>query len=138
MPAMIRWPGQIPAGTVSGQVGLTMDLTASILAAAGAVVPAEAKLDGINLFPVLEGRAPATERTLFWRVTGARSQRAVRAGEWKLIFDDGRPMLLNLRTDVGERNNLIGQRPEIAARLRSLLEGWQADVDGEAKTAVAR
>jgi arylsulfatase A-like enzyme len=138
VPAMIRWPGQIPAGTVSGQVGLTMDLTASILAAAGAVVPAEAKLDGLNLFPVLTGKAPQIERTLFWRVTGARSQRAVRAGEWKLIFDDGRPLLFNLRTDVGERNNVIGQRPDIALRLRSLLEGWQADVDGGAKTAIPR
>ncbi|MGH9159571.1 MAG: sulfatase family protein [Vicinamibacteraceae bacterium] len=138
VPAMVRWPGRIPADSVSGQVGLTMDLTASILAAAGASVPAEARLDGINLFPVLEGKAKTIERTVFWRVTGARSQRAVRAGEWKLIFDGRRPLLFNLRTDVGERNNMIGQRPEIAIRLRSLLDAWQADVDGEAKTAEAR
>ena len=134
VPAIMRWPGRIPAGSVSGQVGLTMDITASILAATGAQVPADARPDGINLLPVLEGRVPEIERALFWRVQG---QRAVRAGEWKLIFDAGRPLLFNLRSDIGERRNLIGQRPEIATRLRSLLDAWQADVDTEAKKTAA-
>jgi arylsulfatase A-like enzyme len=110
-----------------------MDLTASILAVTGTAVPAEAGLDGVNILPILEKRAPGMERTLFWRVTGARSQRAVRSGDWKLIFDDQRPMLFNVRTDVGERNNLIGLHPDIAQRLRPLLEQWQQDVDAEAK-----
>ena len=138
VPAVIRWPGRIRAGMVSRQVGLTMDLTASILAAPGAAVPAETRLDGINLFPVLEGKAPEIERTLFWRVTGGRSQRTVRAGDWKLIFDDGRPMLFNLRTDIGERNDVIGRHAEVATRLRALLDSWQADVDGEARTSTSR
>ncbi len=134
VPAVIRWPGHIPAGGVSAQVGLTMDLTASILAATGAHVPPETRLDGINLFPVLEGKAGEVERTVFWR-TGGGLQRTVRAGEWKLLLDGARPMLFNLRTDIGERKNLIGQRPEIATRLRSLLDAWEADV-AEAKKAV--
>ena len=134
VPAIVRWPGHIPAGGVSAQVGLTMDLTASILEATGAKVPPEAKLDGINLFPMLEGRASEVERTVFWR-TGGRLQRTVRAGEWKLLLDGARPMLFNLRTDIGERKDLIGQRPEIATRLRSLLDAWEVDVDGEAKGA---
>ena len=41
-------------------------------------------------------------------------------------------MLFNLRTDVGERNNLIGQRSDIARRLQTLLEAWQKEVTGEA------
>jgi arylsulfatase A-like enzyme len=116
VPAIMRWPGRI-------------------LAATGAQVPADARPDGINLLPVLEGRVPEIERALFWRVQG---QRAVRAAEWKLVFDGGRPLLFNLRADVGERRNLIGQRPEIASRLRSLLEAWQADVDSEAKKTIAQ
>lgn len=133
VPAIIRWPGRIPAGAVSGQVGLTMDLTASILAATGSPVPPETRLEGINLLPVLEGRAPEVERTLFWRVTGARSQQAVRSGDWKLILDSGRAMLFNLRTDIAERSNVIGQRSDIARRLRALLAAWAANVDAEAK-----
>jgi arylsulfatase A-like enzyme len=138
VPAIIRWPGRIPAGRVSGQVGITMDLTASILAATGTPVPAETRLEGINLLPVLEGRVPAINRTLFWRVTGPRTQQAVRSGEWKLLLDGGRAMLFNLRADVGERNNLIGQRSDIARRLRPLLAAWQEEVDAEAKRAASR
>ena len=138
VPAIIRWPGRIRAGRVSGQVGMTMDLTASILAATGTAVPPAAGHEGINLLPVLEGRAQEIERTLFWRVTGPRIQQAVRSGEWKLLMDGGRAMLFNLRTDVGERNNLIGQRSDIARRLRRLLVAWQEDVDAEVKRATSR
>ena len=138
VPTIIRWPGRIRAGRVSRQVGITMDLTASILAATGTKVPPEARLDGVNLLPVLEGRAPLIERTLFWRVKGARTQQAVRSGEWKLLMDGASAMLFNLRADVGERNNLIGQRSDIARRLRRLLTAWQEEVDAEAKRATPR
>ena len=47
-------------------------------------------------------------------------------------------MLFNLRTDLGERNNLIGQRSDIARRLEPLLAAWQKDVDDEAKAAAPR
>lgn len=138
VPAIIRWPGRIPAGRVSAQVGITMDLTASILAATGTTVPAEARLEGINLLPVLGGRAREVERTLFWRVAGARTQQAVRSGEWKLVIDSGRAMLFNLRSDIGERVNVIGQRSDIARRLRQQLTAWQEDVDAEAKRTASR
>ncbi|MBK6496242.1 MAG: sulfatase-like hydrolase/transferase [Gemmatimonadetes bacterium] len=138
VPAILRWPGHIPAGRVSDQVAITMDLTASILAATRTPVPDDARLEGINLFPVLEGRAAAIERTLFWRVVGGRAQRAVRSGDWKLLFDGPRAMLFNLRTDIGERNNVIGDRSDIARRLSPLLAAWQADVEDEAKRATPR
>jgi arylsulfatase A-like enzyme len=138
VPALVRWPGRIPAGKVSNQVGMTMDLTASILAATGATVPADARLEGINLLPVLEGRAPQIERTLFWRVAnGGARQQAVRSGDWKLLLDNGRAMLFNVRTDIGERADQIGTRSDIARRLRELLTAWSSDVDAEAKRAGA-
>jgi arylsulfatase A len=132
VPAIVRWPARLPAGRVSRQVGLTMDLTASFLAAAGVPAPAT-KLDGLNLLPILAGGAPEVERTLFWRVTGARQQHAVRSGRWKLVVDQGRPLLFDLPRDVGERTDLIAGQREVATRLRAALEAWQADVDAEAK-----
>ena len=93
------------------------------------------RLEGINLLPVLEGRAPAIDRALFWRVTG---QQAVRSGDWKLLMDGGRALLFDLRADIAERHNLIGQRSDIARRLQPLLAAWQADVDAEAKRATSR
>ncbi len=130
VPAIFRWPGHIPAGRVSHQVGITMDLTASILAATGTTVPADMRLEGIDLLPTLEGRAPVIDRTLFWRVMGARPQQAVRSGDWKLVWD-GRPMLFNLRADIGERTDLLAREPEVARRLQRLLVAWQQDVDKE-------
>src|SRR5205807_2437395 len=134
VPAIIRWPGHIPAGTVSGQVGITMDLTASILAATDTPIPPETRLDGMDIFPILERKAPPVERTLFWRVSVARTQRAVRSGDWKLLIDDGRPFLFDVRKDLGERNNLVGVRTDVVRRLMPLLAKWQADVDAEAKS----
>jgi arylsulfatase A-like enzyme len=136
VPAIVRWPGHIQAGKVSRQVGITMDLTASILAATGTAA-ADARLEGIDLMPVLEGRVPEIERTLFWRVAGPRAQQAVRSGDWKLLVD-GRPLLFNLRTDIGERENVIGARTDVAKRLERLLTGWQKDVDDEARSRAAR
>jgi arylsulfatase A-like enzyme len=135
VPTIIRWPGRIPPGLMTQQVGITMDLTASILAAAGATVPADYKLEGINLFPILEGKTPRVERTLFWRAHPGRQQRAVRSGDWKLIADMGRPLLFNLRTDIGERNNVVAEHPEIARRLRNLLEAWTREMDAPAQSA---
>ena len=46
-------------------------------------------------------------------------------------------MLFNVRTDLGERNDLIGQRGDIARRLAPLLAAWQKDVDAEASAGAA-
>ena len=98
------------------------------------VLPADAKLEGINLIPIATGQAQPTERTLFFRVTGARAQRAVRQGDWKLMLDGGGVFLFNVRTDMGERVDLAKERPEITRRLRPLILEWEKDVDSEART----
>jgi arylsulfatase A-like enzyme len=133
VPAIVRWPGHIPPGRVSRQVGMTMDLTATMLAAAGATVPAGTTLDGIDLLPILAGRAPEVDRTLFWRVGGLRQQQAARSGRWKLVVDEGRPLLFDLAADIGERTDVIAGHRDVAARLQAALTGWQAAVDAEAK-----
>jgi arylsulfatase A-like enzyme len=133
VPALIRWPGRIPPGTVSGQVGITMDLTASILAATGTAVPADARLEGMNLFPILEGRTPEVERTLFWRTsTPNRVQKAVRHGDWKLVLDGNHTFIFDVRTDLGERQDLASRRQDIARKLRVLIADWEREVDAEA------
>ena len=131
VPTIIRWPGRIPAGRVSSQVGITMDLTATILSSAGALV-SEARLDGIDLLPILEGRAAEVERKLFWRVIDDRSQRAVRSGNMKLLLDGELVLLFDLETDISERETLISDRPDVARELRRLLEEWEQEVDTEA------
>jgi arylsulfatase A-like enzyme len=133
VPAMVKWPAQIPAGRVSDQVAVTFDWSASILAAAGVAVPAT--YDGINLFPILEGRQQAVERTLYWRaVPGNRNMRGMRSGDWKLVVDANHVLVFNIRQDIGERNDLTNQRQDIARRLRPMLAQWEEDVNKEAMT----
>jgi arylsulfatase A-like enzyme len=133
VPAIVRWPKRIPAGSVSDQVGITMDLTASILAVTGAPLPAEARLEGMNLFPVWEGREPELERTLFWRSgSGGGKQTAVRRGNWKLIVDGTHTYVFDLGTDLSERNDLARWRRDVAQELYPLLADWEASVDADA------
>jgi arylsulfatase A-like enzyme len=143
VPALFRWAGRIPAGTVSAQVGITMDLTASILAATATAVPPDARLEGIDLFPILQRQAPEVERTLFWRTGGPgpanMNQKAVRSGDWKLIVDGAvtRTFLFNVRADPGERQDWFGRRQDVARRLQQRLADWERDIDAEAKSFAA-
>ena len=139
VPAIFKWPGRLPAGRVSNQVGIAQDVTASILAATGTSVPPQARPDGINLIPILEGRIGVTERTLFFRFTiGTTKQVAVRQGPWKLLVDGAKRYVFDLSKDIGERNDLARQRQDIARRLRPLIDAWEADVDAEANANAAR
>jgi arylsulfatase A-like enzyme len=138
VPAIVRWPNRIPAGRVSDQVGITMDLTASILAITGAPVPEKAQIDGTNLFPIWEGRVPEFERTLFWRAgTGVSRKTAVRRGDWKLLIDDRHAYVFNLRDDPSERNDLARWRQDIARELQPLIAAWEASVDADAAALAA-
>ena len=131
VPTLVRWPGRIPAGRVSDQVGITMDLTRTILELADVATPSN--LEGLDLLPILAGEAPEVERTLFWRTTvGGQNQRAVRNGDWKLVVDGNATFVFNLRTDPGERTDVANRRQDVAARLRPLVDGWVDEIEAEA------
>jgi arylsulfatase A-like enzyme/L-ascorbate metabolism protein UlaG (beta-lactamase superfamily) len=136
VPLLMRWPARIKAGITTRQPGITMDLTATILAAAAATPPASYRPEGIDLVPLLQ-KGTTIERTLFWRLAGRR-QKAVRRGPWKYLDDgssptDGTEFLFDLTNDRGERNDLRVEHPAITAELRALLAKWEADVDAEFK-----
>ncbi len=134
VPTIMRWPGQISAGRVSTQVGITMDLTASILSATNTPMPDSARLEGLNLLPQLRAPLPDIERTLFWRTdAGSRVQLAVRRGYWKLLVDGTHTMLFDLRTDVQERNNVAASHPDLVRSLYLALSAWQISVNADAK-----
>lgn len=131
VPALLRWPARLPAGVVSRQVGITMDLTASILAAAGVRPPVSYRPEGIDLIPRLaEGGGGVIERTLFWRIQGAgRNQSAVRRGQWKYLRDGAYEFLFDLESDAGEQQDLTATRAAMLPEFRTLLRAWEADVD---------
>jgi arylsulfatase A-like enzyme len=135
VPAIFRWPARLPAGATSAQAGLTMDLTASILAAAHAATPDQPAPEGVDLVPILAGKSPPIERTLFWRIAvPTRQQRAVRKGSGKLLIDGDDLLLYDLRNDPGERHDLAAAQPGVVRQLRGLIAAWEKDVDAEGAT----
>jgi arylsulfatase A-like enzyme len=128
VPALLRWPAQLPAGKVSAQMAITMDLTRTILGIAGANL-ADTKFEGIDLLPLLKGSAPPVDRTFFWRVF---EQRAVRSGPWKFMSDRGQQLLFDVTHDPGERHDVAREHPELVVKLKAQVEAWEKDVDAEA------
>jgi arylsulfatase A-like enzyme len=136
VPLLMRWPARLKRGITSAQVGITMDLTASILAAAGISPPASYRPEGIDLIGPLQ-KGTVLDRTLFWRLPanapGAAAQRAVRRGHWKYLQDRGQHFLFDLRADPSERRDLAQSHTPLWQELRALVDQWEANVDAEAK-----
>ena len=113
MPAIVRWPGVIPAGRVTDQAAITMDWTATILGVTGTAADPAYPLDGENLMPICTGQRAPYDRALFWRISGFD---AARVGSWKYLKDRAGEHLFDLATDPGEKSDLERRRP-IASRL---------------------
>lgn len=132
VPCLMRWPARLPQGKVTGQVGITMDLSATFAAIAGAKPAADRPFDGINLLPILTGEQPAQQRTLCWRIDRvARQQKAVRHGPWKYIQDSNVEMLFHLPDDISERHDVSYQNPTVFADLKERLAAWEAEMAKE-------
>jgi len=127
VPWIAHWPAAIPAGSVSPQHCLTMDWSATMLAAAGAKADPAYPLDGVSLLPVLRDPAQRFDRAMFWRMNH-RGQRAMRDGDWKYLRVDGIDYLFNIVADERERANLAKRDPERLAAMRQAWEDWNASM----------
>jgi arylsulfatase A-like enzyme len=122
VPAIVRWPGVVPAGAVTEQAAITMDWTATILAAAGASGDGS-QLDGENLLPVLSGERAAYDRALFWRT---RTRAAARIGRWKYVQEGTEDHLYDLGVDLGEKTDLKLRATAQFAELKQRYAAWAA------------
>jgi len=130
VPGLARWPAALPKGKVSRQVAITMDWTATILAAAGA--QPERALDGMSLLPILQGEQPVQDRTLCWRIDRAGfRQQAIRSGKWKLVTQPTSVdlLLFDLERDPSERRNLFYEQQAKAVELRRKLAEWDKEMN---------
>lgn len=130
VPFIARWPGNIPEGTVSSEFCSALDLLPTFAAAAGTSPPEGVTLDGDNILPVFTGEGESPRTMHFWELRG---KRAARVGNWKWVMEteerwvhpdpDARE-LYDLSSDIGEENNLAGDRPEQEQELREHWETW--------------
>jgi arylsulfatase A-like enzyme len=129
VPAFVRWPGVIPPARLTEQAAITMDWTATVLAATGTPADPSHPLDGEDLLPVCAGREGVRDRLLFWRTARSDSRGdAVRMGSWKYLKYQGEEHLFDLTIDPGERNDLRKKHPEVFDDIKKRFLAWDAQV----------
>lgn len=142
VPTIAWWPGKISAGTETDAITGMFDILPTFAALAGAKLPADRKLDGVNIGSLLTGEKDAKGHDTFYYYRGLRLE-AVRHGDWKLQLaaptkknkdDPFTPKLYNLKDDVGESKDVAADNPEVVKQLRALADAMKDDLglDGAA------
>ena len=144
VPFIVRWPGEVAAGTVSDVPVIGYDLHPTFTKIAGGEAN---QVDGIDLTPIFEEKEVSADRNLIWHfpyyhpessfaeaiddigvndfaVSKTRPQSAIRAGRYKLLkfAEDGRCELYDLQEDLLEQNDLSSNLPEKTCELEKKLE----------------
>ncbi|WP_421828532.1 sulfatase [Larkinella sp.] len=150
-PMLVRWPGVVKPGGVMQQYVIVEDFFPTLLEIAGVKKPAVAQqVDGRSFLPLL--RNPTlkdTTRVLVWHhpnrwipAEGPMLHWAsgIRQGDWKLVYDHRTAALelYNLKSDIGEQQNLATAHPDkvkqLALLLTKQLKGWNAQMPTFKKT----
>jgi arylsulfatase A-like enzyme len=144
---IISWPGNLPENRQKDALVSAMDIFPTLAAITGQSVPSG--LDGINLLPLLEGKADEVHKTLFF--SNGRESWVVRHGPWKLahniawdhssfkIIDGvcvrdsnyhypGGTLLYNLEQEIAEKQDLSDRYPELVDSLQILYGRWRSEM----------
>ncbi len=132
-PCFIRWPAAFSGGVEVDRIAAHIDVMPTLLDACGVSTAERPEFDGVSLLPLLcsqPASQPPPDRTLFFQwhrgdVPEPFKNSAVRTQRWKLVNG---VELYDLSVDPGETQDLAGEAPDIAARLRADYERWFADV----------
>jgi arylsulfatase A-like enzyme len=137
VPAFIVWNGKIKPGTEYEHAIFIGDVFNTIMAAAGLEIPADHPTDGTSLLPVFAGET-LPPREFVWYFPDSRSHWGQRANaaifdeksglKYLMFFTGDEDELYNIKTDLGETTNLIGQKPEAAQALQKKLLGFMDNV----------
>jgi arylsulfatase A-like enzyme len=143
-PFFVRWPGRIEADRSIDRIAAHIDLTPTILEACKVPIPPGLRLDGLSLWPLLEGRVQDwPDRTLFFQWHRGDLPQAGRAfaavsQDYKLVQADGTregswnearpPELFHIAEDPFEQRDGASQDPRIVDRLALAYDRWFADV----------
>ncbi|MDF7822720.1 sulfatase [Pontiellaceae bacterium B12227] len=136
VPYIFRFPGRIPANTLSHEAIITQDLYPTLLKQAGLNLPKNHKPDGIDISAVLaDPKKALPERTLYWFHSNysyaGRAGMAMREGDWKFCyyFENEEQEMYNLADDLAEEHNLVSKYPERAKKMRTKLDAWAKSVN---------
>lgn len=129
VPCIMRFPGRIRPGQVSGEVATAMDFLPTFAELAGTNPPGDRIIDGRSILSLLNGQGSSPHNAFFyWR---RDCLEAVRSGRWKLHVAKGDRDVLelyDLRTDIGEQHNVAAEHPDVVAALQAKLDACREDL----------
>jgi arylsulfatase A-like enzyme len=126
VPMIAFWEGKIVAGSTSDHISAFWDFLPTAAEIAG--VQTSENTDGISYLPTLLGKEQKQHDHLYWEFHELKGRQAVRKGDWKLVrynvFEPGNTTteLYNLKTDIGEQNNVAEKHPEVVNELLELMK----------------
>ena len=126
VPCLVRWPGVIPAGTVTDEFLTSLELLPTLAEVCGFAVPAKTKLDGYNMLSVLKGQAKSPRREMFWK---RKDSLGARVDNWKYVKMDGKEHLFDLANDLGEKYDLAKSNPARLSEMKSAFAHWTTEMN---------
>jgi len=133
VPGIIRWSGKIEPNSVSNAVITQMDLLPTIASIVDIPLPNDRIFDGSDIIGILfHPNSKQKENVFFYRWMD--ELHGVRLGKWKLLVKNNnkpffdKPVLYNLSEDIGERNDVADQNPEVVEKLMKLLADSREDL----------
>lgn len=159
VPLIIRWPGQIDKGSVCNEMATMMDFYPTLAHIIGAQIPADRKIDGYDILPLLTDKNAKSPYPFLCYYGRDGRLAAIRKGDWKLhllepserwagkqpvkeALLDQRPStplpwLYNLASDIGEINNIAESNPDIVRELTELALSLDTELTNELRPAYA-
>ena len=120
-PFFAKWPARLPAGERFHTPVAHVDIFATAAGAAGAPLPSDRVIDGVDIVKLARGEAQGRPHgAIFWR---SGQYRTILADDWKLQVSE-RPKktwLFDLAADPTEQRNLAETRPDKLAELAAIL-----------------
>ncbi|MBI1372164.1 MAG: sulfatase-like hydrolase/transferase [Phycisphaera sp.] len=131
-PMIVRWPGRVKPGTQTNQPGHIIDFMPTLCDLAGTNYPSEfhgnqiIPVEGISLLPIFEGKTRKPHDELYWEWSG---HRAIRQGQWKLVWERKEWELYDIDADRTETHDLASSQPDRVEAMSKLWFVW-ADKTG--------
>jgi arylsulfatase A-like enzyme len=146
VPCVMWGPGRIPADTSTTAFTSTMDLLPTIASLSGKPLPQNIKVDGRDISGTFDTDQSPRHEFVYYSAQG--NLEGIRIDDWKYLEKSPRNrrqnqsdkpapalqvFLFNLVDDIGEKNNLHQQHPDVAARLKSRMQEIDREVTDNAR-----
>jgi arylsulfatase A-like enzyme len=138
VPAVMRWPGHLPAGALRSQTLSAMDVMPTLAAATGIALEPNRPLDGQDMWPALrDDEAVPRAGPLFFASEiplPGLIHLSVLDGPWKLVqvlreqptAMQVQQLLFRIEDDPFEQSDLAEKHPDVVERLAGAIARWRS------------